>query len=406
MRPATKLLTPLAGMALAVPAVAGTPGAAATPTRPGGTVSMKAATRPESGSARPGTAVSAEGASASLPDLDAYQLAGQRTIYSYDGLNPPWQLLWAIRHGRVGGVVFFSQNVGSVSHLRSVITKLRNANAAKTNPVRLPLLLMTDQEGGVVRRLPGWPTMSEKQVGDAAHPDQQASTAGRGAGITVRGADLNVNLAPVLGVYRSASDFLDQYGRSFGRAAGKVAQLGSRFVTAMQHQGVAATGKHFPGLGAATRSQNTDARPVTLNIPLSTLRGIDEAPFRAAIAAKAKLIMVSWAVYPALDNKRPAGLSSTVVLSELRGRLGFPGVTITDAIEASALKNFGATGNRVQLAARAGMDLMLCARRSYDQGRTAMLALRAAYKGDSAKAQGEFKVALERVLSLRASLAG
>ena len=398
MRPAAKYLTPLAGLALAVPAVAGTAGAAASPPRSGPAASAPAAATT--------AAATTAAAMAALPKMDAYQLAGQRTIYSYQGLNPPWQLLWAIRHGRVGGVVFFSQNVGSVTHLKSVVAKLSKANAASTNPVRLPLLLMTDQEGGQVRRLPGYPTMSEKQVGQAGHPDQQASTAGRGAGLTLRRASLNVNLAPVLGVYRSAGDFLDQYGRSFGRDASKVAQLGSRFVTAMQDQGVAATAKHFPGLGAASSSQNTDARSVTLSVPLSQLRGVDEAPFKAAIAARVKLVMMSWAVYPSLDKKYPAGLSRAIVLGELRSRLGFGGVTITDAVEAGALKNFGATGNRVKLAAKAGLDLMLCSRQRYDQGRTAMLALRDAYNGESAKQQGEFKVSVERILSLRASLPG
>ena len=64
---------------------------------------------------------------------------------------------------------------------------------------------------------------------------------------------------------------------------------------------MAATAKHFPGLGSATKSQNTDTGPVTLNVSLSGLRSKDEVPYPAAIAAGVKLIMASWAVYPALD---------------------------------------------------------------------------------------------------------
>ena len=52
--------------------------------------------------------------------------------------------------------------------------------------------------------------------------------------------------------------------------------LGADFITAQQASGVAATGKHFPGLGTATRSQNTDERPVTLTVSRAGLRGIDE----------------------------------------------------------------------------------------------------------------------------------
>ena len=52
----------------------------------------------------------------------------------------------------------------------------------------------------------------------------------------------------------------------------------------------------------------TDTRPATLNVSLSTLRNVDEDPYRVAINAGVKLIMVSWAVYPALDANRPATL--------------------------------------------------------------------------------------------------
>ena len=78
-------------------------------------------------------------------------------------------------------------------------------------------------------------------------------------------------------------------------------------ITAQQATGVAATAKHFPGLGAATKNQNTDLGPVTLNVSLSGLRGKDEVPYPAAIAAGVKLVMVSWATYPALDRSSPGG---------------------------------------------------------------------------------------------------
>jgi beta-N-acetylhexosaminidase len=268
----------------------------------------------------------------------------------------------------------------------------------------MPLLLMTDQEGGAVRRLNGPPVPSAKQIGQSAHPQQEATKEGAAAGSFMHGLGLNVNLAPVLDVYRTPGNFIDEFGRSFSNDPVKVAKLGSLFATAMQGKRVAATVKHFPGLGAATRSQNTDERPVTLNLTLSKIRSVDELPYKSAVAVKAKLAMLSWAIYPALDKKFPAGLSSTIVRGELRKRLGFAGVTITDALEAGALKNFGGTANRATLAAKAGMDLVLCASRSYGQGVTAMKALRGYYLGASSSAQASFKAAAERVLALRASL--
>jgi beta-N-acetylhexosaminidase len=163
---------------------------------------------------------------------------------------------------------------------------------------------------------------------------------------------------------------------------------------------VAATAKHFPGLGSVAKSQNTDAGPVTLTVPLTQLRSKDEAPYPAAIAAGVKLIMASWAVYPALDASFPAGLSRTVIRSELRGRLGYQGVTITDAIEAGALARFGTSGQRAVLAAQAGMDLLLCAAQDVSQGQSVTQALASALDGGPLNS-GDFTAAVQRVTALR-----
>ena len=179
--------------------------------------------------------------------LDTSQLAGQRVIYSYRGLTPPPALLRLIRQGEAAGVDFFAGNIASPRQLATVARELQQANLSPANPVHLPLLLMTDQEGGLVHRLPGPPVLSEKQIGQSAGPAAQARQAGTGAAANLRAAGLNVNLAPVLDVYRSAGDFLDQYGRSYSRDPRLVAQLGADFIAAQQAGGVAATAKHFPG---------------------------------------------------------------------------------------------------------------------------------------------------------------
>jgi beta-N-acetylhexosaminidase len=351
------------------------------------------------GKGRPGA-----GNAAALPPLSPAQLAGQRVIYSYTGLTPPASLLRWIRAGKVGGVIFFSGNISSQAQLAGVTAELSRANASPRNPLRrYPLLLMTDQEGGLVRRLPGAPALSEKQIGEAARPAVAARAAGRGAGHNLAGAGLNVNLAPVLDVYRSPGDFDDQFGRSYSSDPRKASYLGADFIRAQQATGVAATAKHFPGLGAAAATQNTDEQPVTLNVPLGALRGTDEYPYRAAIRAGVKLVMVSWAVYPALDPGVPAGLSPAIVGGELRQRLGFNGVTITDALEAGALNAYGTTRHRATMAAGAGMDLILCSAQRPGQGRQARIALSRDYQHATLN-QAAFRAAAQRVLELRASL--
>ena len=294
----------------------------------------------------------------SVQHLSLAELAGLRVVYAYAGYEPPASLLAMIRDGWAGGVILFGPNIASAGQVRAVIDELQRA--ALASPLHTRLLILIDQEGGEVRRLPGAPVLSEKQIGGSVNGALVADAAGSGAGENLRSAGVNVNLAPVLDVYRQPGNFIDQYQRSYSNAPGKVARLGAAFIDAQQRAGVAAAAKHFPGLGPATQSQNTDLGPVTLNTPIGTLRAIDEAPYRAAIAAGVKLVMASWATYPALDPNRPAGFSPQVIQGELRGRLGFKGVTITDTIDAGAVTPFGSLARRSVLAASAGMDLILC----------------------------------------------
>ncbi|MBO0820613.1 MAG: hypothetical protein J2P26_07150, partial [Nocardiopsaceae bacterium] len=339
--------------------------------------------------------------SARRPALTTQQLAGQRVIFSYSGLTPPDSLLQQISAGEAAGVIFFGENISSDSQIASVVKQLNDANAS--SPVQQPLLLMTDQEGGEVRRLSGQPTLSEKQIGESSDPASAAAQAGTGAGQNLAGVGMNVNLAPVLGVYREAGDFLDQYQRSYSSDAKVVRDCGREFIQAQQATGVAATAKHFPGLGAATASQNTDAGPVTLDVSLSDLRAIDELPYQDVVAYGTKLVMCSWAVYPALDTTNPAGLSSAIVQGELRDRLGFKGVTITDALEAGSISSFGSTGQLGVLAAGAGMDLILASARDVAQGQDVISGLVSAL-GSGTLGQSAFNASVNRISSLRASL--
>ena len=99
-------------------------------------------------------------------------------IYSYRGLTPPPALLRLIRQGEAAGVIFFAGNIASPRQLATVARELQQANLSPANPVHLPLLLMTDQEGGLVRRLPGPPVLSEKQIGQSVQPGRAGPAGG------------------------------------------------------------------------------------------------------------------------------------------------------------------------------------------------------------------------------------
>jgi beta-glucosidase-like glycosyl hydrolase len=332
---------------------------------------------------------------------DLTLLAAHHVVHSYPGLTPPASLLTLTRQGKVGGIILFGENVDD--NLPAVVASFQTAYTQSPGYNGLPLLILTDQEGGQVRRLPGGPESSAKEVGESADPGKAATQAGKDAASTLKGGSVNGNLAPVLDVFREAGDFTDAYERSFGNTSALVNECGSAFITSQQAAGVLACAKHFPGLGAAAKDANTDVKPVTITLTLDELRSVDEAPYKGAIAAGVDMVMASWALYPALDAKMPSGLSVLWVQGELRQRLGFKGVTITDAIEAGSLKAFGNDAQRGVLASAAGMDIILASGRNATQGEAILDALVAAL-GDGKLSAADFGKGTDRILALRKKL--
>lgn len=341
-------------------------------------------------------------------DLDI--LAGQHVIYSWPTRSqPPDRLVQLTKAGLVGGVILFGENVDGDTP--EYVKSLRDAYDSSPAPALIKkttgkdakFFISTDQEGGQVRRIKNRePKKSAKQIGASADPGAAGKAAGAGAAQTLKDYNMNANLAPVLDVYRERGDFTDYFGRSFGNTSQMVIDAAIPFIQAQQGAGVAATAKHFPGLGAASHDANTDVRPVTLELSLDEIRRVDEGPYVAAIEAGVDLVMTSWAVYPALDG-RPAGLSNKWVQDELRGRLGFQGVTITDAMEAGSLKGFGGPDETAKLAAAAGMDLLLASGRDVSQGETIRKALvNGIQTGRLSRAQ--FDAATERIADMRTRL--
>ncbi len=121
--------------------------------------------------------------------------------------------------------------------------------------------------------------------------------------------------------------------------------------------GVAATAKHFPGLGGAT--VNTDDGPATVTRSRAELEADDLPPFAAAIDAGVPLVMIGHARYPALDRDRIASQSAPVIGELLRRDLGFRGVVVTDSMEAAASLATGSVTAVSERAVRAGADLLL-----------------------------------------------
>ncbi|KAF3482013.1 glycosyl hydrolase family 3 N terminal domain-containing protein [Arthroderma uncinatum] len=328
--------------------------------------------------------------------------AGRHVIYSYPGLTPPESLYKLTSQGKVGGLIIFKENVDS--NLPTVMSKFQSLYKASPAYTGHPMIITTDQEGGLVRRVPGGPDQTARQIGDSSNPMQAASKAGADAAAALKAQKINANLAPVLDIYREQGNFIDEFGRSFGNNAELVSECGAAFAISQSRAGVLSTVKHFPGLGAAKKGENTDVLSVKISTSLAEIRSVDEVPYHAAIANGIDMIMTSWGVYPALDATFPAGLSKKWVTDELRTRLGYKGVIITDAIEAGSLKSFGNDGQRGVLAAKAGVDILLASGRNATQGEAIVNEIVSALTKGTLSMTA-FQTSTNRIISLQSRLA-
>lgn len=258
---------------------------------------------------------------------------------------PKSSFLARIRAGEMGGVILVGR--WRPAELLATTRQLHKAGCAAGRP----LLLMVDQEGGWARRLT-WanPVHTAGELGRLGVDRVRAEA--RAAAGSLRAAGIDIDLAPVADTLVSGGFLGD---RSFGKDPVEVGRLAAAFVRALQGGRVAATAKHFPGLGAARVS--TDDHRVSL-------AAADLDPFRHAIGAGAKLVMVSNAIYPALDAAgTPAVFSRPIVTGMLRGTLGFRGLVVSDALDAPTPAH---TRHAPARALAAGVDLLL-----YTSGGTA-----------------------------------
>jgi beta-N-acetylhexosaminidase len=307
-----------------------------------------------------------------------HRLAGETVMTALAG-PPRSSFLAQVRNGEVGGVILVGHWASSAQ--MADVTRTLQAAACERGT---PLLLAVDQEGGPMRRMP-WaaPAESARTLGlrGAARTQHEAHS----AAAALRRAGIAIDFAPVADTRLSPANFLGS--RVFSADPGMVGRLAAAFVRGLQAGRVAATAKHFPGLGAAT--ENTDDHVVRV-------QRVRLQPFRDAIAAGVRLVMMSNASYPHLDpSGRPAVFSRTIVTKLLRGSLGFDGVVVTDALDAPTPN---ATPHAPARAIGAGVDLLLytsgsAARRGYES----LLA----DASRSAPLRAQLTAAVERIRALK-----
>ncbi|MFJ4968704.1 glycoside hydrolase family 3 protein [Streptomyces sp. NPDC088755] len=258
----------------------------------------------------------------------------------------------------VGGIIYFAwaHNTRDPHQIAGLSNGIQHAALAGRS--RVPLLISTDQEHGIVCRvgepatlLPG--AMALGAGGSRSDTRRAAWIAG--AELAALGinqnyapdADVNVNPAnPVIGV------------RSFGSDPESVAELVAAQVKGAQGAGIAATAKHFPGHGDTSTDSHTGL-PVIAHTR-AQWEELDAPPFRAAIRARIDSIMTAHIVVPALDpTEDPATLSRPILTGILREELGYDGVVVTDSLGMEGVRTKYGDDRVPVLALLAGVDQLL-----------------------------------------------
>lgn len=300
-----------------------------------------------------------------LPSPTLREKIGQLLLVGFRGGAPAEcdLIVRDIREHHVGGVILFDQDMAGGPggpRRRNIVspTQVLMLLAHLQAQAAVPLLVAVDQEGGRVSRLKpadGFPaSVSHEELGRL---DQPAET-GRQAAITAQTlADLgfNLNLAPVVDLDANPDNpIIKGKGRSFSGDPEAVARHAAEFVRAHRARGVLCCAKHFPGHGSAAGDTHLGLVDVT-----ATWHERELIPFRRLIEANlCDVIMSAHVINRRLDAALPATLSPAVQTGLLRGRLGFPGVLMSDDLEMKAIADHYGLEQSVLLAIGAGIDIL------------------------------------------------
>lgn len=261
-----------------------------------------------------------------------------------------------LQHPAVGGVILFARNYQSPEQLAALTTAIR--------AVREPhLLVAVDQEGGRVQRfrngfsrLPPAGTFGRLYQQAPQVATYAAKLSGWLMASELQAAGVDYSFAPVLDIDRGLCSAIGD--RAFSQDAQRVAELAAAWMQGVRQAGMASVGKHFPGHGGVEADSH-------LALPCDT-RSFDELwkeellPFRYLIDQGLEAVMPAHVVYPAVDEQ-PAGFSKLWLQDILRGRMGFQGVIVSDALDMAAAEAAGGFVERSKAALAAGCDqILLC----------------------------------------------
>ncbi len=321
-------------------------------------------------------------------------------LVGFDGTTLTPEFRAVIQQLHIGGVIFYDRNIASPQQVAQLNADLQAAARAGGAPL---LFTTIDQEGGVVARLREDRGFTEfpGQMAVAATDDvENARCIARALADELNALGFNMDLTPDLDVNHNPNNPIIST-RSFGADPARVATYGVAYIETLQHTGIIAIGKHFPGHGDTAIDSHV-ALP-TVPHDRARLDAVELVPFRAAMRANVAGIMTAHITFPAIDPTPglAATLSPRVLTGLVRDEMRYDGLIMTDELTMGALATSGYPAPKAAVAAlQAGADVLLF-QTGYAMHREAHAALVDAVKRGEIP-ESRVDEALRRVLRVKA----
>ncbi len=295
-------------------------------------------------------------ASTYLEEMSLEEKVGQLLMVHFNGetVNEDAKIL--VQEVKVGGIIYYNWSNGlhGPKQIQSLSSGLQTLAYSNQNPI--PLLIATDQEGGVVARLySGFTRFPGNQaLGETSNPNL-AYDAAFAMGQELQSVGINMNLSPVVDVNSNPRNPVIGV-RSFGSSAEKVALFGEKALEGYKQAQIIATLKHFPGYGDVAVDPHEDL-PV-IHKSREELQHCDLLPF-IRLSSSADAIMTAHILVPSFDRDNCSTLSKKT-LDYLKHTIGFQGVIVADSlVMEGVVKKCKSVDEAAIQALEAGCDILI-----------------------------------------------
>lgn len=278
-------------------------------------------------------------------------------MIGFEGPELTPEVIDMVSNYKIGSIILFTRNI-EASEQTIRLTKELQTLAHKSGH-QYPLIIATDQENGIVRRLHHSIVDFPGNMALGAINDKETTYAiSHATANAMKFLGINMNLAPVLDVNSNPKNPVIGV-RSFGEDVQMVSNHSIEFIKGHQDVGVLTSGKHFPGHGNTYNDSH-------LSVPVVTdtyerLKEIELVPFKKAIEQNIDSVLVSHVHYSAIDqgNQIPASLSKNIVTKLLREEMAFDGLVLTDCLEMYAISHSVGIAEGALRALIAGVDILI-----------------------------------------------